>query len=78
MITSGGGFSTEFAQPAWQAPAVSTYLQHNTATSGYNAAGRGFPDVSFVGVNYPTFIGGNQYGMYGTSASTPFFAAMSK
>ena len=78
VITTGGGFSTQFPQPEWQASAVNAFLQQTTAAAVYNPAGRGFPDVSFVGVNYPTYIGGNLYSMYGTSASAPFFAAMSK
>lgn len=78
VITSGGGFSTVFSQPTWQASAVNSFLQRTTATAGYNPAGRAMPDLSFVGVKYPSVIGGSLYNMYGTSASTPLFAAMSK
>jgi tripeptidyl-peptidase-1 len=48
------------------------------AASGYNSAGRGYPDMAFIGVNYQVVIGGEIYQIYGTSASTPVAAAMSK
>lgn len=78
MITSGGGFSTQFPRLSWQSSAVSTYLGRTSAAAGYNPNGRAFPDIAFVGVKYPVAIGGAFYSLYGTSASTPFFAAMSK
>jgi tripeptidyl-peptidase-1 len=80
VITSGGGFSTYFAQPAWQKQAVTGYLSKRNSTSltapGYNQNGRGFPDISLLSVNYQVFIGGALVGVYGTSAAAPVFAGM--
>jgi tripeptidyl-peptidase-1 len=35
----------------------------------------GFPDISFIGVNYQVVINGNTVPVFGTSASAPVFAA---
>ena len=81
LITTGGGFSSYYPRPSWQDTAVSSYftsLGSNQPYPGYNAGGRGYPDVSLLGVNYEVFIGGNKTLVFGTSASTPVFAAMSK
>ena len=76
----GGGFSTYYATPSWQSDAVNNYFNTlpsgTTPTSGYNRNGRGFPDISFVGVNYQTVIQGQLVGLYGTSASAPLLGAM--
>lgn len=48
----------------------------STPTSGYNRNGRGFPDISYIGVNYQTVIQGQLVGLYGTSASAPVLGAM--
>lgn len=77
QITTGGGFSTLFAAPAWQQKAISNYF--STAQSpepGYNEKGRGYPDVAMVGTDYQVVIGGSLYKVSGTSASTPVVAAM--
>ncbi len=47
-----------------------------TPTSGYNQHGRGYPDVSLIGVWYETIIQGNSIPIFGTSASAPVFGAM--
>jgi len=74
-ITSGGGFSTNFAQPAWQADAVAKFLSLDSeAVAGYNAGGRGYPDVAMAGFNYQVVIAGNTYKVSGTSASAPVVA----
>ena len=68
-------------RPAYQDAAVSAYLQSaagGRAAPGYNPQGRGYPDLSFVGVDYFTYIGGKAYLLAGTSASAPVAAAMSK
>jgi tripeptidyl-peptidase-1 len=78
-ITTGGGFSAYFAQPSYQSQAVKAYLSSPTgkaAAAGYNPQGRGYPDISFIGVDYPVIIGSKTYLMCGTSASTPVAAAM--
>ena len=81
VITTGGGFSTFYPRPWYQTTAVDTYLSSpigNSASSGYNSLGRGYPDLSFIGVNYEVVVGGRGYLYFGTSASTPVAAAMSK
>lgn len=85
IITSGGGFSTYYKRPAWQELAASTYLSRvNSAGSaikpapGYNPYGRGYPDISLLGVAYSVYIDATIFSLYGTSASAPAFAAMGK
>lgn len=86
-ITTGGGFSNLMSAPSFQTKAMKGYI--NTAStgttstgtstapvSGYNAAGRGFPDISVLGYNYVVVIGGQLYILSGTSASTPVVAGM--
>jgi len=90
-ITTGGGFSTHYAQPAWQKKAVSGYFAGLTSGSqpkdgreGQGLAGRGsfvrtnrgYPDVALAGYNYVYKIGGQDAVGSGTSASAPVFAAM--
>jgi tripeptidyl-peptidase-1 len=80
LITTGGGFSTMFAQPSWQSSAVTSYFNSLSAAkkpaSGYNANGRGYPDVSMLGHNYAVIIGGRSNVLSGTSASAPVVAGM--
>ena len=81
MITSGGGFSTHCPQPKYQKKAVAAYFTAaaaagQTPVAGYNAAGRGFPDVSLAGHNYVVFVGGMGYIVSGTSASAPVMAGL--
>jgi tripeptidyl-peptidase-1 len=60
-FTTGGGFSTFFAQPSYQAAAVKGYLsaaQRQNAlppTSYFNVKGRAYPDVSTLGSGLLTF-----------------------
>jgi subtilase family serine protease len=80
-ITSGGGFSSIYAQPTWQKAAVTTYLA-NAATAGaspypgYDSTFRGFPDVSGPGHAYIIINYDNFAALSGTSLSTPFVAAL--
>jgi tripeptidyl-peptidase-1 len=78
VITTGGGFSTIFSAPAYQKTAVSNYFSGLSTSqqpaTGYNANGRGYPDVSMAGFNYEVIIGGKQYALSGTSASAPVVA----
>jgi tripeptidyl-peptidase-1 len=79
LITSGGGFSTYFSQPSWQADAVSGYFDtlDSLPHDGYNSQGRGIPDVAVLGVDYTVVYGGLAYnGVYGTSCSAPTFAGI--
>jgi len=65
---SGGGFSWEFASPAFQQSTVQSYLSSVPAaslppSSSYNASGRAYPDISAVAVD-------------GTSQSSPIVAGI--
>lgn len=80
-ITTGGGFSALYGTPSWQTASVSSYMTQSVAEgttpiSGFNSAGRGFPDVSLAGVRYLTVLGGEYWGVSGTSASAPTFGGM--
>jgi tripeptidyl-peptidase-1 len=78
VITSGGGFSTAFAAPAYQKQAVADYFAsvQTPPAKGYAASGRGYPDVSLSGFGYEVVIGEAIYIVCGTSASAPSVAAM--
>ena len=50
---SSGGFSDHFTQPAFQKGAVDAFLAKTKVSRKlFNIKGRGFPDVSTVGVNF--------------------------
>ena len=75
---SGGGFSTTFAMPAYQAAAVAAYKAAPAANlpdpARWNQTGRGFPDVAALGGKknpYCIYAGGDWGGIAGTSASSP-------
>ena len=79
VITSGGGFSSIMDRPSWQNATVDNYF-HNLSssqepTSGYARQGRGYPDLSLIGVEYQVVIGGAMKSVFGTSASSPVLAA---
>ena len=71
-----------YAQPSYQTSQITTYFAtlptDQTPAPGYNNKGRGYPDISFVGILYPVYVAGVLYTFYGTSASCPLAAAMSK
>ena len=79
-ITTGGGFSTLYDIPSWQAEQVAGYMSTVMGTSkqpasGYSTSGRGYPDVSLLAHDYIVTLDQGNYGVDGTSASTPVFAA---
>jgi len=79
IITSGGGFSTVYPQPDWQATAVKTYLTTGPKlppTKQFNPKGRAYPDVASLGNAYNIVVGGRWYMVSGTSASSPVFCGM--
>ena len=81
VIYSGGGFSNVFDTPSYQADALQTYFADHKPPYGpdrYNTTqkSRGFPDVSANGVNYVVAVNSKFIRLYGTSASTPTFAAI--
>jgi len=81
VIFSGGGFSNVFPMPSYQQAAVQSYFKNFPPPYGadrYNNSKmtRGFPDVAANGANYVVAIDGIFELVYGTSASTPVFAAI--
>jgi tripeptidyl-peptidase-1 len=76
-LWSSGGFSDIFPRPYYQNSVISKFLQiTKTPTSYFNISGRGFPDVSAIGVNFQIFVSGVLMNVSGTSASTPTFASI--
>lgn len=78
IITTGGGFSNLFAQPSWQSSSVQNFLNTGNLPPQnlFNSTGRAYPDVSALGNAYHVVIGGQDYQVSGTSASSPVFCAM--
>jgi tripeptidyl-peptidase-1 len=77
LITTGGGFSSHYEQPSWQAAAVEKYFSvAKQPVAGYDKSKRGYPDVGVAGHNYAVTVGGQSLAESGTSASAPVFAAM--
>jgi tripeptidyl-peptidase-1 len=79
-FASGGGFSFVASQPAYQSKAVAQYLAtpgiNLPPASYWNAAGRGFPDVSAFGSNVLISSSGQIFGVGGTSCSSPIWAGV--
>lgn len=75
---SGGGFSSVFPRPRWQAAAVDAYVARATMPNAslFNGSGRAVPDVSALGTCYQVQSGGVVGSVSGTSASTPTFAGL--
>jgi len=76
--SSSGGFSRHFPIPAYQKSQVTSYIEGlgSTYEGLYNASGRGFPDVSALGVNLTMVWKGETILINGTSAATPVFSAV--
>lgn len=68
---TGGGISTVFPLPAWQAKAGVPPMY-----PGKTVKGRGLPDVSAIAVYYITFLNGKKFPNGGTSAVAPLWAAL--
>eukprot|EP00937_MAST-01D_sp_MAST-1D-sp2_P000959 g959.t1 len=78
-ITSGGGFSELTPTPSFQQAAVAAYLANGTGVpsrSLFNAAGRGYPDISALAHAYLVKLNGVNGGVDGTSAATPVVAGL--
>jgi len=75
VVTTGGGFSTQYAAPAYQTATIANYFSGLSAAqqpaAGYVTTGRAYPDLSGAGYNYEVVVGGNTYQVSGTSASSP-------
>ena len=82
LFGSGGGFSRRYPQSpnaAWQSDMVAAYLKgapQLPPAGSFPPLGRGTPDVSAIGVGYPTYVGGIEKEGGGTSASAPIFASL--
>lgn len=72
---SGGGFSEYFETPEWQLNHTAKYIAglNGTHDGWYNASGRGYPDVTLIGVRY---VLDGTFTTKGTSASTPVWASI--
>lgn len=81
-ITSGGGFSNVFQMPSYQSHAVQSWFSNHPPPYGgdqFNNSQRtrAYPDVSANGAKYVVaLLGGYNYHVYGTSASTPTFGSV--
>ncbi|XP_072127086.1 tripeptidyl-peptidase 1 [Mobula birostris] len=77
---SGGGFSTVFKMPNYQAAAVKSYLKRIKSLppeTYYNAGGRAYPDVAALSDNYWAVVNLVPIPwVSGTSASTPVFGGI--
>jgi len=79
IITTGGGFSINFARPSYQDAVVKNYLRTGPNVpplNMFNSTNRGYPDVAVLGLNYEVYIDRFATAVSGTSASTPTFAGM--
>lgn len=82
-FTSGGGFSTYTAMPAYQKMAVEHYLTEEASklppSTYFNQSKRAYPDVASMGNNFLIYMSSNGGWTTtgGTSASTPTFAGVS-
>ncbi|CAM9420408.1 unnamed protein product [Ectocarpus sp. 4 AP-2014] len=74
----GGGFSTTFGAPSYQAAHTQRYAASKAAPGAglFNSTNRGFPDISAVGHNFVVVIDGRVEQVGGTSASAPALAGM--
>lgn len=76
---SGGGFSWRFKAPAYQAADTAAYINGSLDSSWdgyYSPSGRGYPDVSLVGLYYGSVFNGSDFPTWGTSASAPAWAGL--
>lgn len=91
-FSSHGGFSNYNPIAGYQKDAVTTYLNNyvpdyasytysspssvQQSKGVYNKAGRGIPDVSANGVNFMTWVDGEESPVDGTSLAAPIWASM--
>lgn len=77
-ISPGGGFSEHFPAPAYSKRATTAYAQSLSKSQQrfFNAANRGYPDISIVSVKYLTHINGQVAPAVGTSAAAPSVAGL--
>jgi len=79
-FTSGGGFSTYSAMPAYQKTAVEHYLTEEASklppATYFNRTKRAYPDIAAMGNNFLIYMSGWS-SVGGTSAATPTVAGVS-
>jgi len=79
---SSGGFSDDYPIQDWQTTEVKNFFTAAQAAgtlpppAQYNSSGRGFPDISAIGVNLPIIVGGRDTSGSGTSFSSPIVAGI--
>ncbi|TVY73360.1 putative tripeptidyl-peptidase SED2 [Lachnellula suecica] len=76
--STGGGFSYYFSAPSYQSADTKKYVNSlgSTYSGYYNSSGRGYPDIALVGEYCHMILGGSSEKVYGTSASSPAWAAL--
>lgn len=78
--SGGGGFSSLFGQPSYQAATVDAWLEddttHDAVSAYFNSSGRAYPDVSAQATDFPIVVDGSTYSVSGTSCATPTFSAI--
>ncbi|PQE08270.1 tripeptidyl-peptidase 1 precursor protein [Rutstroemia sp. NJR-2017a BVV2] len=76
----GGGFSSVFGQPSYQASAVNKWLTTDTTHAGvtnyFNKSGRAYPDVAAQATNFVIVASGSAELVDGTSCATPTFSSV--
>lgn len=76
----GGGFSSLFGQPSYQADTVNAWLEddttHDAVSAYFNASGRAYPDVSAQATDFVIVVDGRAELVDGTSCATPTFASV--
>jgi tripeptidyl-peptidase I len=82
-ISSGGGFAAYSDMPDYQKIVVGRYLDNTTAMSFaggkgtlFNAAGRGYPDISALAHKVYIVMNGKTSSVDGTSAASPTVAGL--
>jgi len=76
---TSGGFSNVYPAQPYQQDAIAKYkatAKGLPAPSHYNGTGRGFPDVSTVGVQFWIFVQGLDEPVDGTSCAAPTFTGV--
>jgi len=77
VITSGGGFSANYAMPSYQASAVASYIVNiSKAGQAVPIGVRGLPDVAAIGAWVNIVMSAETIPVFGTSISAPVFSSL--
>ncbi|KAF8155864.1 subtilisin-like protein [Crassisporium funariophilum] len=77
--SSGGGFSNQYPQPAYQKSAVNKYLKASVSKAelkNFNSKGRAYPDISAIANNFYSLENGSVISNSGTSGAVPTVASI--